>query len=133
MHTDRGRTLRPGQNFRTMMDTEGEASEIVGCPTDPAFIEYLKGVYAQYAQFHSDTLWLEDDMRLHNHGILKWSGCFCDACMKMYSEIAGRPLTREELVAEAFAEGEPRPLRQVWLTGARNTIVTDCGCSLLCG
>ena len=126
MHTDRGRTLRPGQNFRTMMDIEGKTCQVVGCPTDPAFIEYLRGVYARYAQFHPDTLWLEDDMRLHNHGTLKWGGCFCDECMKMYSEIAGRPLTREELVAEAFAEGEPRPLRQVWLTGARKTIVNLC-------
>ncbi|MBQ4641612.1 MAG: hypothetical protein IJB47_03255 [Oscillospiraceae bacterium] len=126
MHAARGRTLRPGQNFRTMVDLDGTPCKLTGCPTDPAFIEYLTGVYARYAQVHPDTLWLEDDMRLHNHGALKWGGCFCDECMKMYSEIAGRPLTREELVAEAFAEGKPRPLRKVWLAGARKTIVNLC-------
>lgn len=126
MHSAKGRTLRPGQHFRTMVDMDGNACELVGCPTDPAFIEYLKGVYARYARFHPDTLWLEDDMRLHNHGKLKWGGCFCDGCMKMYSQIAGRPLTREELVTEAFAEGSPRPLRKVWLAGARKTIVNLC-------
>lgn len=126
LHSDKGRQLRPGQNFRRMVDLEGKESTVVGCPTDPAFIAYLKGVYARYAQFHPDTLWIEDDMRLHNHKSLKWGGCFCDGCMKMYSDIAGRPLTRQELVEEAFAEGAPRPLRKVWLEGARRTILNLC-------
>jgi len=126
LHCDRGRTLKPGQNFRRMVGMNGEECAAVGCPTDPSFIEYIKGVYSRYAQIHPDTLWIEDDMRLHNHAPLKWGGCFCEGCMKFYSEIAGRSLTREELVKEAFAEGAPRPLRKVWLEGARKIIVNLC-------
>lgn len=74
LHTDRGRTLKPGQNFTTMVDFRGKAAQAVACPLDPAFREYIAGMYRDYARLGFDVIWVEDDFRIHNHSPLEWGG-----------------------------------------------------------
>lgn len=117
LHTDRGRKLKPGQNFTTMVDSKGNKSEVVACPLDKNFQSYISELYSEYAKRDFDTIWIEDDFRLHNHSPLEWGGCFCDEHMKLFSSIANEKLDRENFVKQVFAPGKPNNLRDVYLKG----------------
>lgn len=98
-HLDRGRVLKPGQNFENMMDIYGKSTEMVACPADPVWREfYIKQMSKYVKEIEPDTLWIEDDFRLHNHDPLFWGGCFCNHHMKMFCEKLGYQITREEFV-----------------------------------
>lgn len=122
LHADRGRKLWDFNNFGTMADPNGKKATAVACPADPEFQKYLCEMYAYYATIKPDTIWVEDDFRLHNHSGLEWGGCFCDKHMKIYSERAGKTLTCEEFVAGVLAPGEPHPYRKIWLDVSRETM-----------
>ncbi len=122
MHGDYGKHLRPGQDFRLMVDPAGRTAELAVCPRDPAWQEYLAGLYGCYAAARPRFLWVEDDFRYHNHAPLEWGGCFCDDHLAEFSRRAGRTLTRSEFVAGLLAPGEPHPYRRIWLETAREAL-----------
>ena len=97
-HLDRGRKLRKDQNFQNMVDFNGKSTELVVCPLDEKWQEYYLNQMAYYVkEIEPDTLWIEDDFRLHNHEPLEWGGCFCPLHMKKYQEKLGYPISRENL------------------------------------
>ena len=122
LHTDRGRKLKPGQNFTTMVDFRGKAAEAVACPLCPAFREYIAEMYREYAKLGFDTIWVEDDFRLHNHAPLEWGGCFCERHMREFEKRLGHSTTREEFVERMTAPGRPTPERIAWLDTMRDTM-----------
>ena len=123
LHTDRGRTLREGQDFRLMVDPHGKQATAVACPLCEKWRSYLADIYAYYATAHPWILWVEDDFRLHNHAPLTWGGCFCEVHMEEYSRRAGKRLSREELVRAMVAPGDPHPFRKAWLDTSRTTMI----------
>lgn len=123
MHADLGKALRPHQPFRPMVDGEGRAAALCVCPLCEAWQDYIGGLYARYARLEPAILWVEDDFRLHNHEPLAWGGCFCEEHMKLYSQRAGKPLTREEFLAGVLRPGEPHPYRAIWLDVSRETML----------
>ncbi len=122
MHGDYGKRLRPGQDFRLMVDPNGRTADLAVCPLDPAWLDYLCELYADYARTHPRLLWLEDDFRYHNHWPLEWGGCFCAAHLAEFSRRAGRTVGREEFVAGLLAPGEPHEFRGIWLDTAAETL-----------
>ncbi|HZG55038.1 hypothetical protein [Paenibacillus sp.] len=121
---DRGRTLRPSQRFRLMVDPYGRSATAQACPLCEDFRGYLAEIYACYAELKPDTIWVEDDFRFHNHAPLEWGGCFCDAHMALFAERAGVPsLDRASFVRAVTAPGEPHPYRRVWLDANREALV----------
>jgi len=124
MHADLGKKFAPHQHFRPMVDIRGNASELCVCPLCENWQEYIGKIYARYAELDPSILWVEDDFRLHNHDPLVWGGCFCDEHMKIYSEKAGKELTREEFLAGVLQPGEPHPYRKIWLDTARDTMLS---------
>lgn len=123
LHTDRGRTLKEGQNFTTMTDYNGKKLDAVACPSCGNFTTYISDIYAYYASFGFDIIWVEDDFRLHNHLPLEWGGCFCDIHMKEFSKRIGKEVTREEFIQGVVNEGTPHPYRKVWLDTCRDTMI----------
>ena len=124
LHTDRGRKLRPGQDFTLMVDPQGRQATAVACPACDRFLEYLAWQYRTCAEkVQPNVLWVEDDFRLHNHHPLEWGGCFCDRHMAMYSALAGKKLNREEFVAGVLAPGSVHPYRKIWLDVALQTML----------
>lgn len=115
MHADLGKRLRSDQAFRRMVDVDGRQAELCVCPMDEAWRKYIAELYGRYAALHPEIVWVEDDFRYHNHEPLHWGGCFCDEHMKLYSEKAGKALTREEFLEGVLQSGEPHPYRQIWL------------------
>jgi len=122
MHADLGKSLRPGQPFRRMVDPAGREASLCVCPMDPAWQDYFVRLYTRYAAFRPNILWVEDDFRLHNHDPLLWGGCFCRAHMAEYSRRAGKTLTREEFVRGVLAPGGVHPYRKIWLDVSRETM-----------
>lgn len=122
-HLDRGRKLKPGQNFTTMVDADGRKADLVACPLDEEWRKY----YAEYLTYlieevKPDTVWIEDDFRIHNHAPLKYGGCFCPLHMKKFNEKLGANYTRDEFAKKATAEGEPGKERICLLEVQRETM-----------
>lgn len=123
LHADRGRRLKEGQKFNLMVDVCGNSASATVCPECREWREYIKDLYSFYAELEPDTIWVEDDFRFHNHAPLIWGGCFCEEHMRLYSEQAGKTISREELIEAILKPGEPHPYRKVWLDTCRNTMV----------
>lgn len=124
MHADLGKSFRPDQPFRPMVDIEGNEASLSVCPLCENWQAYIGKLYARYAELEPSILWVEDDFRLHNHDPLVWGGCFCPEHMKRYSALAGKELTREEFLAGVLQPGEPHPYRKIWLDVARETMLS---------
>lgn len=123
MHADLGKTLRVNQNFRTMVDKNGLKSTLCVCPLDENWRNYMADIFTEYARLDPYIIWIEDDFRLHNHAPLDWGGCFCDEHMRLYSQKAGKTLSRAEFVKGVLAKGEVHPYRKIWLDVCRDTMV----------
>ncbi len=124
MHADLGKTLHPDQSFRKMVDIEGNEATLCVCPLCKEWQNYIAQIYARYAELNPSILWVEDDFRLHNHEPLKWGGCFCEEHMRLYSERAGKKLTREEFLEGVLKLGTPHPYRQIWLDVSKETMLS---------
>ena len=124
MHADLGKSLPAHQAFRPMVDPSGREASLCVCPLCGEWQKYIGDVYARYARLDASILWVEDDFRLHNHDPLLWGGCFCGEHMRIFSEKAGKKLTRAEFVAGLLRPGEPHPYRKIWLETARETMLS---------
>ncbi|RAV20399.1 hypothetical protein [Paenibacillus contaminans] len=124
IHDDAANTLLEGQHFRLMTDLTGKSAKAAVCPLCPEWRGYIKEMYANYAALRPYSLWVEDDFRFHNHGPLKWGGCFCEAHLSEFARQAGVPhLDRETFVRGLLAPGDPHAYRRIWLDSCRRTIV----------
>jgi hypothetical protein len=125
LHGDRGRKLKPGQDFTLMTDSNGRQATAQACPLCPEWRKYIAGIYAMYATLKPEFIWVEDDFRFHNHPPLAWGGCFCDKHMAEYSRRAGKILTRQDFVEGILKPGEPHHFRKIWLDCCRETMVEN--------
>lgn len=115
-HLDRCRPLKEGQNFTTQVDYDGNACKMVACPLCENWKRYFLQFYAYLIkELEPDTVWVEDDFRLHNHGDLKFGGCFCDLHIKKYNERLGTHYTREEFTDRLFRKKAEKRVKKVWL------------------
>ncbi len=124
LHGDRGRQLKAGQSFRTMVDVNGKAAEAVACPLCENWRQWLLGAYTKIAKaVRPNIIWVEDDFRLHNHDGLEWGGCFCEAHMAAYSRRLGleTPVGRADFLARV-TDAEPNAYRMAWLDTHRDTM-----------
>ena len=124
MHADLGKHFAENQHFRPMVDIKGNTAALCVCPLCTGWQDYIGKIYARYAELDPSILWVEDDFRLHNHDPLVWGGCFCDEHMKLYSQLAGKELTREEFLAGVLQPGEVHPYRKIWLDVAKETMLS---------
>ena len=85
------------RNWQGFVGPEGRVGVRCNCPRDPAFHEYFRQVLKRYLVVKPDFVWLDDDVRVKNHGMNSW-GCFCDRCVGAFSEVEGKAWTRAELV-----------------------------------
>ena len=123
-HLDRGKTLKEGQKFVTMVDMNGVQSTLVTCPWDEEWRKYYFDLLAWYLrEVNPDFLWIEDDFRLHNHAPLTYGGCFCEHHMKRFNAKLKMDYTREEFVKRVFAKGKPTPERLAFLEVNRETML----------
>ncbi len=123
LHTDRGRTLKPGQDWQPMVDPWGREATAVVCPLDPHWQAYYLETLRRYAAEGFRVVWIDDDIRYHNHAPLQWGGCFCPLHVAEFNRRSGAQATREEIVRACLAPGLPHPWRAAWLDMWQDTIL----------
>lgn len=114
LHCDRNRRLKPGQHWQNMVDWKGAVASAVVCPLDPDWRAYFVELLRIFAAERFRVLWLDDDIRYHNHEPLEWGGCWCPLHMAEFSRRIGRNVSRDELVTAALQPGTPHPWRAAW-------------------
>ena len=118
-HWDGGRTLREGQNFRTMVGSQGEKAQSVVCPLCENWRDYYKNLVEYYlTTLEPRIFWIEDDFRMTNHEPIS-VGCFCDEHMKRFNEYLGTNYDRETFVKKIF---EDENARKAYLDVASGTV-----------
>lgn len=95
-----------GKNWGSFVGVNGEQCQYINCPRQPGFLEYYRRVSEIYAKWHPASVWIDDDLRLHNHRpAAEPCGCYCPYCLELFGKEEGRTYTREELVS-AYAKDE---------------------------
>lgn len=122
-HVDRCHTLKEGQNFTVMTDHNGKKASITACPLCENWWGYFSEFYSYLlSELTPDTVWIEDDFRLHNHGELSYGGCFCPLHMAEYSRHMGEEMSREQFTERLFS-GDERA-KTAWLDVNRECMVS---------
>jgi len=124
LHCDRGRKLKPGQNWQRMVDPAGREAGAVVCCLDPGWQAYYFETLRLYAKEGFRVVWIDDDIRYHNHDPLHWGGCFCPGHVAEFGKRAGVSATREEIVKACLRPGTPHPWRNIWMDMWQETILT---------
>ncbi len=120
---DGGRKLKEGQNFRTMVDRNGTRCTMVVCPLCEEWRKYFFEFYEYIlTEIKPEVVWVEDDLRLHNHAPLDETGCFCEEHMRLYCEKLGKTVSREEFQQGVFGPNVIEEYKKVWLDECRRTI-----------
>jgi hypothetical protein len=127
LHADRGRTLKPGQNFQLMMDARGNSASAQVCPLCPEWRKYITETYRLLSTLKPGLIWIEDDFRYHNHRPLEWGGCFCPLHLEEMAKRAGEPVEREALFRNILQPGRPHPWRKIWLDLLHDGLVSLAG------
>lgn len=115
-HLDRCRVLKEGQNFTTQVDCDGKQCSIVACPLCEEWKAYFLDFYKYIVrELDPKVVWVEDDFRLHNHGDLKYGGCFCKLHMQKYNQCLGTHYTREEFIQRLYGKSSQKRVKKAWL------------------
>lgn len=120
--------------WRSLVDHKGRAANGCACPRDEAFWREAEERLALWAETEPDVIWIDDDLRLHNHGTPVLAAregvgsyrdhyCFCDACLAAFNAREGTDLTRAELLCAMLRVGEPDPVREKYLDFLNETVV----------
>jgi hypothetical protein len=106
--------LEPETRWTRYVDWQGHASLLNPSPLCPAWRNWVVDHYALFASTRPDYIFIDDDFRLHNHGQCGL-GSFDTLMLQEFAKRAGRPYTREELVAAVLAHSGPGSVREEWL------------------
>ena len=98
--------------FPPMVGHDGSTSTGCACPNTPEMRSYVRAKYELVADARPDFIWVDDDIRMHHHGVA-W-GCFCPTCLAQFSQRAGEPYTREPLV-KTFDDPAAGRIRELWV------------------
>ena len=114
LHTDRGRRFKSDQPWQPMVDWRGRAATAVVCPLDPQWRAYYAEAMRIFARERFRVVWVDDDIRYHNHAPLDWGGCWCPLHVEAFNRHAGVTATRETIIANVLQPGTPHPWRKLW-------------------
>jgi len=80
----------------------GVEDRYCNCPRQPAFLAYVREMARAYASFRPGSVWIDDDLRIHNHTpATKGSraGCWCATCLADFNAREKASWTRASLDA----------------------------------
>lgn len=127
LHSDSGRTLKSGQTWQTLVDPAGRQASAMVCFLDPGWRKYYLETLKLYAAEKFRVIWIDDDIRYHNHQPLEWGGCFCPLHIAEFNKRAGTQASREEIVKACLAPGQPHPWRSIWMDTWQETVLEFLG------
>jgi len=94
-----------GKTWSGFTGRGGTESRYCGCPRQPGFLAYYREAARLYAALRPAWVWIDDDLRIFNHGIGSpwektedgWIGCWCKTCIAVFNVETGGNWTRETL------------------------------------
>ena len=96
-HLEEGWDVFPHADLQYMENENGEQSKACLCFSGDDFLDYISKRYSVYAKTGTDFIWIDDDIRPGNHGVVR-NHCFCPNCIKKFNEINKTNYNRNELV-----------------------------------
>ena len=109
-HTEDGGGILEKAEMQYMVNFEGIESGSCLCPADERFIEYIKDKYTLYAKSGADHVWLDDDVRVGNHGVVQ-GFCYCPVCIAKYNKRYGKNYSLADIQVKWDTDTE---LRETW-------------------
>jgi hypothetical protein len=109
--------------FTNMMNLQGKSCLGSFCPNDERVQNHIREFYKIIVSAKPDFIWIDDDVRLLGHLPIKET-CFCDNCLKIFSNEFGTDFSRHEL-AKAINGNDIESsleIRKKWLEHNRRTI-----------
>lgn len=101
-----------GAVWPMMVDEEGRSAPPTPCPRAPVALAYMDRMTRLYAACQPSSVWIDDDLRMSNHGAIKY-GCFCPVCLRAFSAEQERKFTHPSLVT-ALHDPTGGALRLAW-------------------
>ena len=117
-HTEDGAAIAPTADMQYMMNLDGQISGSCLCPSDDRFIAYIAKKYALFADVGADFIWLDDDVRIHNHGVIN-DYCFCPECVKKFNLKYGTDYDTEQIRTLYREDGS---FKTMWHESASDTM-----------
>jgi hypothetical protein len=109
-----------GMTWGAFTGPDGATVENCSCPRDPDFLAYLDAMARAYCAWRPERLWIDDDLRMSHHGPARF-GCFCERCLALFGEKAGRKRSREELLRATNGDNDLET-RAAWLAFTRESL-----------
>jgi hypothetical protein len=106
-----------GISWQGIVGPDGTTSPYCNCPRDPDFLAYLTATTKAYCAWQPDSLWIDDDLRMQNHGRVAY-GCFCERCLATFNAQNQTTFSREEL-ATAITTANDIKTRVAWIDFGR--------------
>ncbi len=119
--------------WENLVDHKGRESLGCGCPIDENFRKEAGERLRIWAETEPDVIWIDDDLRYHNHGtpiLAKLEGegnykdyyCFCKAHINRFNKENGTSFDRKFLIDAMTVKGEPSKTRKKYLDFLNDTI-----------
>ena len=127
VHVDRGqptKTVHPDVDL--MVGHDGTECRVCACPLSSGWRRLTRELWTRYAELAPAVLWVEDDIRLHNHPPARF-GCFCPLHLEAFRTRIGASVSREALVEALLQPGVPHPYRAAWLDLNRDIMIEVAG------
>ncbi len=87
--------------FPYVVNKDGVESRSCLCPSSRECLQYIYDRYSLFASCGADFIWIDDDVRMTNHGVVKADEyCYCDNCISRFNSITEESFTRDELVSK---------------------------------
>src|SRR5690554_6514488 len=119
-HNDRARDgSKSIPGLHTMVGHDGTQCTCCACHLCEQWRAHVRDIWSRYARLKPRVIWVEDDIRTWNHSPVQFS-CFCERHLARFSQLVGKPVGREELVAAITAPGRPHPWRKLFLDMQRD-------------
>lgn len=113
-HVDVRSYRSDGISWQRMVGADGRTARACNCPRAPEFRDYLAAVVRMSCAWRPTSVWIDDDLRMQNHGMEVVYGCFCPECLAAFSRADGREWTREGLAAALNGPGDAA-VRGAWI------------------
>ena len=116
--TPYGLDMRDEYDWEFLVNQNGRETLGCACPIGPRFRLRMGEMLRLWASTEPEIVWIDDDFRLHNHGLASQEMdyyCYCEHHLSEFAKTAGRDYERRQLLAEVLRPGPPSPVRGQWL------------------
>jgi len=118
-HLNEGWEIFPPLPFQPIIGHDGAVSKSCACPNSSEMRDFVVEKYTLFARACPDFIWVDDDIRLHHHGVA--FGCFCPTCLEIFGSATGRRWEREAL-RQALNIPENGTVRAAWIAHNARTL-----------